>query len=73
MDKELTISKFYAHGLSFYLSDGTIWDVQPGDNTISGCWSPGQRVAVTWLSDGAAIIENLDTAAPNKIKARIRP
>jgi len=56
-------------GLKISLMDGSSWSVNPGDSTKTICWYPTQRIKIKENSDGTCTLTNLDTAAPDKIRA----
>ena len=60
-------------GLEVVLSDLSEWDINPGDSTKTACWYPTQRITLERSeTEGfySYILTNLDTATPDKARAR---
>ena len=52
------------------LGDFSRWEVGPGDSTITVLWLPTNRLKIDDTGHGDVWITNLDTATPDKVRAR---
>jgi len=66
---ETSILEIKEDGFEVSLMDGSNWSVNPGDSTKTICWYPTQRIKIKENSDGTFTLTNLDTAAPDKVRA----
>jgi len=67
---ETTILEISGDGLEISLMDGSTWSLRNlGDCTKTVCWYATQRIKIKDNDDGTCTLTNLDTAAPDKIKA----
>jgi len=66
---ESTILEVNEDGLEVSLMDGSTWSINPGDSTKSSCWYSTQRIEIKEDDDGFCTLTNLDTAAPDRVKA----
>ena len=52
------------------LTDLSRWAIAPGDSTITMIWLPMARLKIEETGAGDCWITNLNTAAPDKVRAR---
>jgi hypothetical protein len=57
-------------GCELELGDLSRWEVAPGDSTITVLWLPTNRLKIEYTGAGDSWITNLDTATPDKVRAR---
>jgi hypothetical protein len=62
---ETTILEVSNDGLELTLMDGSHWSIDPGDVSKTSCWYPTQRIMIERHS-----LINLDTAGPDKVRAK---
>jgi len=71
--KEYSILKVTKNGLKVTLFDGSRWQINEGDSTMSICWYPTMRVCISEDLDDKLYpyrLTNIDTSSPDVVKAR---
>ena len=68
---ETSVLEVKNDGLKVHLMAGSKWSISPGDISKTIIWYPTQRIVVEESHDDiyTHFLTNLDTAAPDKVKA----
>jgi|RhiMetdeSRZDD1v2_1073273.scaffolds.fasta_scaffold1392569_1 hypothetical protein len=69
-DENASLVRVRLDGRELELGDLSRWEVDPGDSTITVLWLPTNRLKVEDTEAGDSWITNLDTAGPDKVRAR---
>jgi len=69
-DENASLLRVRVDGRALELGDLSRWEVDPGDSAITVLWLPTNRLKVEDTEAGDSWITNLDTATPDKVRAR---